>query len=123
MTAADQARVFLGMALCGALLGAVYDALAPLRRGIFTAAADALFGVLCALGMIAVGLRMEADPFRLYAFAGVAAGGALYAVTIGTIVRKMSGRVRIWRKKRRKMDKKAESAAGEWQKGTNYYPH
>ena len=113
MTVADQARVFLAMALCGALLGAVHDALAPLRRGVLTVAADALFGVLCALGMIAVGLRMEAEPLRLYAFAGVMTGGALYAVTIGTIVRKVSECVRIWRKKRRKMDKKAESAAGE----------
>ena len=113
MTVADQARVFLAMVLCGVLLGAVYDALAPLRRGAFTVAADGLFGVLCALGMIAVGLRMEAEPLRLYAFAGAVAGGALYAVTIGTIVRKVSECVRIWRKKWRKMDKKAEDSAGE----------
>ncbi|MGN0995639.1 MAG: spore cortex biosynthesis protein YabQ [Candidatus Ventricola sp.] len=113
MTVADQARVFLAMALCGVLLGAAYDALAPLRKGPLTVAADLLFGALCALGMIAVALRMEAEPLRLYAFAGVLAGGALYLATIGTIVRKMSEYVRNWRKKRRKMDKKAENAAGE----------
>ena len=33
MTVTDQARAFLAMALCGALLGAVYDALGALRRG------------------------------------------------------------------------------------------
>lgn len=113
MTVADQARVFLAMALCGVLLGAVYDALAPLRKGILTVAADLLFGALGALCMIAVALRMEAEPFRLYAFAGVLAGGALYLATIGTIVRKLLDCVRNWRRKRRKMDKKAEDAAGK----------
>ena len=49
MTVTDQARAFLAMALCGALLGAVYDALGALRRGrLLTAAADLLFGVLAA---------------------------------------------------------------------------
>ena len=47
MTVTDQARAFLAMALCGALLGAVCDALGALRRGrLLTAAADLLFGVL-----------------------------------------------------------------------------
>ena len=46
MTVTDQARAFLAMALCGALLGAVYDALGALRRGrLLAAAADLLFGV------------------------------------------------------------------------------
>lgn len=112
MTVADQARVFLAMTLCGAALGALYDVLSPLRRGVLTGAADLLFGALCALGMVLAALIMEAEPFRLYAFAGALLGGALYAASIGTIVRKVSGAVRKRRKKRRNLDEKRQIDAG-----------
>ena len=74
MTVTDQARAFLAMALCGALLGAVYDALGALRRGrLLTAAADLLFGVLAAV------LAALITPFMplLLAFA---AGTMIYVV-------------------------------------------
>ena len=49
--------------------------------------------------MTGAALLMRVDPFRLYAFAGVAAGMALYAGTIGTIVRYLRGFVRKFVKK------------------------
>ena len=92
MTVAEQARVFLAMALCGAACGALYDALAALRfvlhaGPVLTGLLDLIYGPVCALGMIAVGLALQAEAFRLFAFAAVALGMTLYACTIGTSVR------------------------------------
>ena len=92
MMVEEQTRLFCAMALCGAGLGAAYDALGALAalagggRGM-RHALDLLFGLLCAGAMIAAGLRMRQDPFRLYAFAGVGAGFAVYMTTLGMIVR------------------------------------
>lgn len=99
MSAAEQARVFLAMAGCGAGLAAAYDVTALLRRAlkmgrVLTGVMDLLYGVLCAFFMTLTALIMRVDPFRLYAFAGVAAGMALYAASMGTIVRKMCRFVR-----------------------------
>lgn len=95
MTVTDQARAFLAMALCGALLSAVYDALGALRRGrLLTAAADLLFGVLAAAAVIAAALVLRRDAYRLYTLLGVGAGFALYQCSIGTTVRFLKGRFR-----------------------------
>ena len=104
MSTAEQARVFLAMMICGAGLGAAYDVGMLLRRtlglgAVLSGAFDLLFGVLCAGGMTGAALLMRVDPFRLYAFAGVAAGMALYAGTVGTIVRYLRGFVRKFVKK------------------------
>lgn len=92
MTVTEQAQLFWAMMICGAALGAVYDGLGGLRLllgggAVSAAAADILFGLLCAGAMIAAGLQLQQDPFRLYAFAGAAAGFAVYMTTLGTIVR------------------------------------
>lgn len=92
MRTAEQARVFLAMALCGAVCAAAYDALRLLARAIgggriLVGAVDLLFGPLCAAGMTATALVMLVDPFRWYEFAGVLLGIALYAASIGTFVR------------------------------------
>ena len=95
MTVTDQARAFLAMALCGALLGAVYDALGALRRGrLLTAAADLLFGVLAAAAVIAAALALRCDAYRIYTLLGVGTGFALYQCSIGTTVRFLKGRFR-----------------------------
>ncbi|MGN0776677.1 MAG: spore cortex biosynthesis protein YabQ [Candidatus Ventricola sp.] len=100
MTVIEQARVFLAMALCGALLGAVYDALGALRRGrILTAAADLLFGVLAAGAVIAAALALCCEAYRLYTLLGVSAGFALYQCSIGTFVRFLKGRLKNLSKK------------------------
>lgn len=93
MTVDEQARAFLAMALCGALLGAVYDALGVLRRGrLLTAAADLLFGVLAAAGVIATALTLRCEAFRLYTLLGAGTGFALYQCSIGTAVRFLKGK-------------------------------
>lgn len=100
MTVAEQARAFLAMGLCGALLGAAYDALGLLRRGRFlTSAADLLFGLLAPLGVIATALALTCDAYRLYTLLGVCAGFALYQGSIGTIVRFLKGKIRRVAKK------------------------
>lgn len=104
MTVAEQARMFAAMALCGVLCGAGYDALAiarhALRLGVAgTGALDLLFGACCAGAMIAAGLLLQAEPFRLYAFVGMALGLALYALTIGTAVRVLIRGIRRFVKK------------------------
>ena len=103
MTVMDQARAFLAMAFCGALLGAVYDALGALRRGrLLTAAADLLFGVLAAAAVIAAALALRCGAYRLYTLLGVGTGFALYQCSIGTTVRFLKGRFRKLSEKAKK---------------------
>lgn len=94
MSTAEQARVFLAMMVCGVGLAAAYDAGLLLRRALALGAVatgflDLLYGALCAVGMTLAALAMRVDPFRLYTFAGIAAGMVLYQFSMGTIVRKM----------------------------------
>ena len=61
MSTAQQAQNFLTMAVVGVLLGAAYDALMLLRRGIgagriITGALDVFYGVFCAAGITAAAL-------------------------------------------------------------------
>ena len=85
------------MAALGAAAGLCYDLLGRLRRGRLTAgagvgASDLLFGMLCALGMTLTALYLRMNPFRLYAFAGVALGLAAYAATLGRLLRFFAAR-------------------------------
>ena len=86
--------MFCAMAVCGAAAGALYDVLRMTVRGGAAHIWDLLLGVITAAGMIMTALWRETEAFRLYAFAGVAAGIGLYMLTMGTIVRKVSGAVR-----------------------------
>lgn len=95
MTVEEQARAFLAMTLCGALLGVVYDALGLLRRGrLMTAAADLLFGVMAAAAVITAALMLCCDAYRYYTLLGVCAGFATYQCSIGTFVRFLKGRAK-----------------------------
>ena len=51
-----------------------------------------LLGALCAAGMTGIALRLRMNPFRLYAFAGVALGLAAYAATLGRLLRFFAAR-------------------------------
>ena len=75
MTALEQARALGMMAALGAALGGIYDLMGMMRRSrAGVGASDLLFGMLCALGMTLTALYLRMNPFRLYAFAGVALG-------------------------------------------------
>lgn len=92
MTAAEQGRVFLAMALVGAGLACLLQALMLLCRAVragalLRGAAELLFGPCCAAGIIAGALKMQAEAFRWYVFAGVLAGMLLYGATVGALVR------------------------------------
>lgn len=92
MTAAEQARVFLAMTLCGGLCAAAHDALRLVVRALgggraLLGATDLFFGPLCAAGMTLTALIAMTDPFRWFEFAGVLFGIALYGLSIGTFVR------------------------------------
>lgn len=93
------------MAALGMALGLGYDLLGLLRRGRVSAgAADLLFGVLCAAGMTLTALFLRMNPFRLYAFAGVALGMSAYAATIGKKLRFLAG----WKIKKQECVKKVK---------------
>ncbi len=107
MAPAEQARVFLAMALCGAGVGGAYDASLALRRAlgmglVLSAAMDLAMGVLAAAAMTAMAVCLCVNPLRLFALAGMAAGFALYRASLGTIVRKLYAGIQNCRKKRRK---------------------
>jgi len=88
MTVAEQVRVFLAMALCGACVGAAHDLLGVLRRGmLLTAAADMMLGLIGAVCVIGAALLLRCEPFRLHTLLGVIVGWAIYASSLGTIVR------------------------------------
>ena len=53
-------------------------------------ASDLLFGMLCALGMTLTALYLRMNPFRLYAFAGVALGIRNNLGQVKAAVRQMS---------------------------------
>ena len=89
---AQQARVFLAMALCGAGIACAFDGSLALRRllglcGVLAGALDLLMGALAAAAMTFTALCLRVDPLRAYAFAGVAAGFALYRFSLGAIGR------------------------------------
>lgn len=88
MTVAGQAQAFAAMMLCGAGIGAAHDLLIVFRQStIWTAAADLALGLLGAAAVIAAGLLLRCEPFRMYTFLGFSAGWAVYALSLGTIVR------------------------------------
>ena len=88
MTVAEQASAFAAMMLCGAGVGAAHDLLAVCRKNTaWTALADLTLGMIAAMGVIAAGLALRCDPFRLYAILGVAVGWGIYRFTLGTIIR------------------------------------
>ena len=92
MQTAEQARVFLAMALCGALSACAYDVLrlasAAVGGGkLLLGAVDLLFGPLLAVGMSATALAVMTNPFRWFEFAGAMLGIAVYELSIGTFVR------------------------------------
>lgn len=109
MTAAQQAQALVWMAALGAAAGLCYDLLGRLRRGWLTAgAADLFFGALCAAGMTGIALRLRMNPFRLYAFAGVALGLAAYAATLGRLFRFFAARSALCRANMRDCVKKVK---------------
>lgn len=96
---AEQARIFLAMALCGAAVACAYDGSLALRRAlglgrVLSGALDLAMGALSAAAMALTALRLRIDPLRLYAFAGVAAGFALYRASAGALVRHADARIR-----------------------------
>lgn len=110
MTVAGQARALAAMVACGAALGAIYDVLRLLRRAlragwVITGALDMLWGVLGALAVIAVGLRLQIDPLRGYVLAGVLSGLGVYALTVGLPARRLARAAQI-RKKTEEKEKK-----------------
>ena len=81
------------MAALGVALGGIYDLMGMMRRSrAGVGASDLLFGMLCALGMTLTALYLRMNPFRLYAFAGVALGLAAYAATLGRLLRFFAAR-------------------------------
>ena len=86
MTALEQARALGMMATLGAALGGIYDLMGMMRRSRAGVGASDLL-LLCALGMTLTALYLRMNPFRLYAFAGVALGMGAYAATAGRLFR------------------------------------
>ena len=118
MIVEDQTRMMSVMLLCGAGLGAAYDFLHAvqfvfLKGNAVQAVLDIFFCILCAFVMIAAGLFLREDPFRLYVFTAVSAGFAVYMVTLGRIVRFCINPIYRIVKKSFILDK------GETQKGEN----
>lgn len=112
MIAAQQAQRFAAMAVCGAACMAAYDALQAVvillrGGGAARAAVDLALGPLLAVGMTLTALHVRMDPMRLYAFAAVGCGAAVWRLSGGALARRAW---RAWARMREKR-KKAESCA------------
>lgn len=99
MIAAEQARAFLVMTLCGIVCALVHDALRLAGwilggRAGCTAMMDLFLGAVLAAGMTAAGLYLGMSPMRLYLFGGVGLGAALYYATLGRIAREACAFIR-----------------------------
>jgi len=94
MIAAQQAQAFLAMLMCGTACALAHDA-ARLAgwllggRGVFSAMMDLALGALLAAGMTVTGLILGMNPMRLYLFAGVGLGAALWYATGGMASRRV----------------------------------
>ncbi|MBR5289047.1 MAG: spore cortex biosynthesis protein YabQ [Clostridia bacterium] len=87
--------MLLAMMLCGALLAAAYDALWVLRKVFFPgkialALMDLLFGVFCALGIIASALVLKVDAMRAYVLVGALLGMGMYRASAGAALRRVT---------------------------------
>jgi len=125
MQAMEQARVFSGMLLTGALLGAAYDALMLLRLWlgagrVLTGALDLGYGMLCAAGICLSALAMRVEAFRWYVFAGTLCGMGIYFGSVGSLIRLACRKRRAWRQKRRKIGEKMENEAGKQPQRKNF---
>ena len=94
MIAAQQAREFLTMVVCGTVCACVHDAARMLGwflggRKIFSSLMDLLLGVVFAAGMTCAGLYLGVSPMRLYLFAGMGLGAALWYGTGGVTGRRL----------------------------------
>lgn len=112
MTVERQALALAAMVVCGAVLGAAYDALGLLRRAlragpVLTAALDMLWGVMGAAAAICVGLWLQIDLLRAYVLCGVLAGVGVYALLVGLPVRRLARAVRTGVEKGEKDEKEA----------------
>jgi hypothetical protein len=101
MIAAQQARAFLVMGLCGAACALAHDGVRFVGwllggRGSFAALMDLFLGVVLAAGMTNAGLYLRMSPMRLYLFAGVGMGVAFWYATGGRAAR----RTGIWIKRK-----------------------
>ena len=98
MIAAEQAKAFAVMALCGAACALTHDA-ARLTgwilggRAVFTSLMDLALGAWLAVGMTAAGLHLGVSPMRLYLFAGVALGVLFWYGACGIPVRSLGRRL------------------------------
>ena len=119
MIAAEQARVCAVMTVCGLALGGIYDVMGLIRRSAAALFADLAFGPVCALMMIAAGLALETDVFRLYTFLSLALGMTVYALTIGTAVRRMKVGFRRIGKYRKILRKNLHNDAGKGKQRAN----
>ena len=113
MTVAQQAQALAAMVACGAALGAACDMLGLLRRAlragaVLTGLIDLLWGVLGALAVVIVGLRLHIDLLRAYVLAGVLAGMGVYVLLIGFPVRRLAQAVRARVKKDEKEEKETK---------------
>ena len=116
MTVEQQARALAAMVACGAALGAVCDVLGLLRRALragrlLTGVLDLLWGVLGALAVVLIGLRLQIDLLRAYVLAGVLAGMGVYALLVGLPVRRLARAVHGRMKKDEKGEKKGRKMA------------
>lgn len=113
MTVEQQAQALTAMVACGAALGAVCDLLGPLRRAlragaVLTGVLDLLWGVLGALAVVLVGLRLQIDLLRAYVLAGVLAGMGAYALLVALPVRRLARALCSGRKNGEKEKKSAK---------------
>lgn len=116
MLAAEQARAFLAMALCGFFCAAAHDAVQILARLAgggrgMEGMLDLALGAALALAVTAAGLNLRIDPARGYVFLGAALGLAVWHMTLGFALRR--ARYALLNRRQQKKGRKMQEAQQE----------
>ena len=92
-TVSEQTELFLLSVLAGVTFGVLWDVfralrvmLPPMRSTALTAVCDALYMIICGLGLYIFSLLFARGEIRAFYWLGALLGAVIYILTVGTVI-------------------------------------
>lgn len=92
-TVSEQTELFLLSVLAGVAFGVLWDVfralrvmLPPMRSTVLTAVCDALYMIICGLGLYIFSLLFARGEIRVFYWLGALLGAVIYILTAGTVI-------------------------------------